>query len=165
MDKTIEILVVLGSLNSVSGKLSTISISRLDYCIQHFNTSKRILCTGGFGAHFNTTNIPHATYAKEYLLKHGITKDSFLASALSSNTVEDAVKTKSIVSKLENIKLTIISSDYHIKRVQYIFNEILKDYPKTYVGVESNLDAKTLAILMQHEKNSLESMLKKGLYY
>ena len=165
MDKTIEILVVLGSPNSVLGKLSTISISRLDYCIQHFNTSKRILCTGGFGAHFNTSKIAHATYAKEYLLKHGITKGSFLAAALSSNTVEDAVKIKSIISKLENIKLTIISSDYHLKRVEYIFNEILKEYSKTYIGIESDIDPKTLAILNQHEKKSLESMLKNGLYY
>ncbi|MBL4642956.1 MAG: YdcF family protein [Flavobacteriaceae bacterium] len=165
MDKTTELLVVLGAPNSVSGELSTISISRLKYCLQHFNKQKRILCTGGFGTHFNTTKIPHATYAKEYLLEHGISTASFLASALSSNTVEDAVKTKSIISKLDNIKLLIISSDYHIKRVEYIFNKILKEYSKTYIGVASNLDAKTLAVLNQHEKESLESMVKKGLYY
>ncbi len=165
MDKTIEILVVLGSPNSVLGKLSTISISRLDYCAQHFNKKKRILCTGGFGAHFNTTKIPHATYAKEYLLEQGISTASFLPSALSSNTVDDAVKIKSIISNLENIKLTIISSDYHLKRVEYIFNEILQKHPKTYIGVPSNLDPKALAVLIQHEEKSLESMLKNGIYY
>ena len=165
MDKTIEILVVLGAPNSVLGELSTISISRLNYCLEHFNKKKRILCTGGFGAHFNITKIPHAIYAKEYLLEQGISTASFLPSALSSNTVEDAVKIKSIISKLNNIKLNIISSDYHLKRVEYIFNEILKEYSKTYIGVTSNLDSKTLAVLNQHEKESLESILKKGLYY
>ena len=165
MDKTIEILVVLGAPNSVLGELSTISISRLKYCLEHFNKKKRILCTGGFGAHFNITKIPHATYAKEYLLEQGISIASFLPSALSSNTVEDAVKIKSIISKLNNIKLIIISSDYHLKRVEYIFNEILQKHPKTYVGIESDIDAKILAVLIQHEEKSLESMLKNGLYY
>jgi len=164
MHKTIEILVVLGSPNSVLGELSAISISRLNYCLQHFDNQKRILCTGGFGAHFNSSKIAHATYAKEYLLKNGITKNSFLTSALSSNTVEDAVKTKSI-SKLNNIRLTIISSDYHIKRVEYIFNQILKDYSKIYVGIKSDIAPQKLALLIQHEKKSLESILKNGLYY
>jgi len=165
MGKTLEILVVLGSPNSVSGALSTISISRLKYCVQYFNIDKRVLCTGGFGPHFNTTKIPHATYAKAYLLEQGISRASFLPPALSSNTVEDAVKIKSIISELENIKLIIISSDYHLKRVEYIFNEILKEYSKTYIGVTSNLDAKTLEILSQHEEKALDKILANGLYY
>jgi len=165
MDKTIEILVVLGSPNSISGTLSAISTSRLDYCLQHFNTSKRILCTGGFGAHFNKSNTAHAIYAKEYLLKKGIPEDSFLRPALSSNTVDDAVKINAIIATQKQIKLTIISSDYHLQRVTYIFNKILKEYPKTYIGVPSNLATKTLTKLQQHEKKSLEKMRREGLYY
>lgn len=165
MSKTTEILVVLGSPNSVSGILSTISTSRLDYCIQHFNKQKRILCTGGFGVHFNSTKIAHATQGKEYLLKKGITKYSFLTAAISSNTVDDAVKINAIIATQKQIKLTIISSDYHLQRVTYIFNKILKEYPKTYIGVPSNLATKTLTKLQQHEKKSLEKMRREGLYY
>lgn len=165
MSKLIEILIVLGSPNSSEGKLSSISIDRLNHCIQHFKEGKFILCTGGFGAHFNTTLISHATYAKTYLRSNNISENCFLESAISSNTVEDAVKVKSILSKLSNIKLTVISSDYHIKRVEHIFNEILKEYPKKYIGVKSSLDLKELNILSLHEKNALNSILKNGLYY
>ncbi len=165
MPKKIEILIVLGSPNSSQGKLSSISIDRLNYCLQHFDKEKLILCTGGFGAHFNTTSTPHATYAKTYLSSNGIAENYFLDTVFSSNTVEDAAKSKIIISKIPNIKLTIISSDYHIKRVEYIFNKVLKEYPKNYIGVESNLEAKELDILNQHEEKALESIIRNGLYY
>jgi len=103
MSKNTEILIVLGSPNSSQGKLSSISIDRLDYCMQYFNKETLILCTGGFGAHFNTTSTPHATYAKTYLVSNGIAENNFLNAALSSNTVEDAVKIKSILAELSNI--------------------------------------------------------------
>jgi uncharacterized SAM-binding protein YcdF (DUF218 family) len=165
MSKATEILIVLGSPNSPQGELSNISIDRLNYCLQHFNKEKLILCTGGFGVHFNTTSTPHATYAKVYLLSKGITDKHFLELALSSNTVEDAVKIKLVLAELTNIRLTIISSDYHIKRVQYIFNEVLKEYPKKYIGVESNLSKNELKTLNQHEEKALESIMKNGLYF
>ena len=94
----VEILVVLGSPNSSKGKLSIMSKERLDFCLERFNNNMMILCTGGWGSHFNTTKEPHAYYTKNYLIKKGIPEDRFLENALSGNTVEDAVKTKEIIS-------------------------------------------------------------------
>ena len=161
----VEILVVLGSPNSSKGKLSIMSKERLDFCLERFNNNMMILCTGGWGSHFNTTKEPHAYYTKNYLIKKGIPEDRFLENALSGNTVEDAVKTKEIISSLKNIQLSIITSEYHLERVKLIFKTILKNYEMHFFGVETNFEKEKLNILIKHEKKAIEGILKNGLYY
>ncbi|WP_103068125.1 YdcF family protein [Aquimarina sediminis] len=160
-----EILIVLGSPNSPSGELSDISKNRLDHCKKIFSKGKLVLCTGGWGSHFNTAKKPHAFYAKEYLIGCGLYENDFLESALSQNTVDDAVKIKPILSNHQNKKLTIITSDYHLERVKLIFKEILKDYNMNFTGVESTTDAKKYNLLIEHEKKAIQSILDNGLYY
>ena len=102
-----EVLIVLGSPNSPSGELSDISKSRLDYCRNIFTKGQLILCTGGCGPHFNTSDKPHSLYGRDYLIKNGLSEKDFLEFALSENTVDDAVKIKPILSGLKNIKLIV----------------------------------------------------------
>ena len=160
-----EVLIVLGSPNSPSGKLSDISLSRLNYCVNHYQPGNLILCTGGWGAHFNTSEHSHASLAQRYLIENGIPEAVFLDFALSGNTVEDAVKAKEILSELENINLTIITSDYHVKRVKLIFNEILKTYSMDVIGVESTMDKDVYDALQQHETKAINAILENGLYF
>ena len=160
-----EVLVVLGSPNSPSGELGDISKSRLDCCRKMFAKGQLILCTGGWGPHFNISDKPHAFYGKEYLLGNGLSEEDFLEIALSENTVDDAVKIEPIISNYPNVKLTVITSDYHLDRVALIFKEILKNYEISFVGVESNLDKGTFDTLVKHEKEAINSILKNGLYY
>lgn len=160
-----EILIVLGSPNSPSGKLSDISIRRLNYCAKVYNKGGLILCTGGWGDHFNTSPKSHASLAKQYLLEKGLLEENFLDLALSGNTVDDAVKIKPIISELKNIKLTVITSDYHLKRVKLIFNEILECYTIDYIGVESVLTQEEYNALELHENKAINSILQNGLYY
>lgn len=160
-----EVLIILGSPNSPSGKLSDISLSRLNYCVNHYKTGNLILCTGGWGEHFNTSEHAHALLAKQYLIENGIPEAVFLDFALSGNTVEDAVKAKEILSALENIKLTIITSDYHVNRVNLIFNEILKNYTMDFIGVKSNLDKDVYDALELHETKAINAIIENGLYY
>ena len=159
-----EILVVLGSPNYPTGELSGIAKSRLDYCKSIFTTEKLILLTGGWGKHFNITDFAHAAYAKDYLINKGIKESYFLEIALSKNTVDDAVKIKPIISKLEKIKLTIITSEYHLESVKLIFNEILRENHLEFVGVENCLK-KDENYLINHEKKAIDLILKNGLYY
>ncbi|SNY95007.1 YdcF family protein [Flagellimonas pacifica] len=165
--KTIKnVLIVLGSPNSVSGELSSISKSRLDCCADLFKKKSLVLCTGGWGPNFNTAKHPHAHYAKAYLMKKGVQGNAFLEFALSENTVDDAVKAKSILSKLKNeLSLTIITSGYHLERVRLVFNEILKGYAITFVGVPCKLDKEEYSVLLAHEKKAIASILQNGLYY
>lgn len=160
-----KILIVLGSPNSPTGKLSEISISRLNHCRDIYEEGNLVLCTGGWGPHFNTSNSAHAAHAKSYLIEQGLTEIDFLEFALSENTVDDAVKIKSIVSNKKNITLTIITSDYHIDRVKLIFNKILGEYKMKFVGVESKLEKEEYSTLVQHEKNAIKSIMENGLYY
>lgn len=160
-----EVLIILGSPNSPSGKLSDISISRLNDCVNRYQKGNLILCTGGWGEHFNISKKSHATFAKQYLIEKGILEEDFLDFALSGNTVDDAVKIKPIISTLEKSKLTIITSDYHLNRVKIIFNKILENYTMDFIGVESNLGQEEYNALMQHEKNAINSIIQNGLYY
>lgn len=159
------VFVVLGSPNSPLGILSTISKNRLDYCLEHIQKEDVILCTGGWGPQFNTSEIAHETLAKEYLIANGIAADRFLKGALSSNTVEDAVKVKEICSEKGLDDLTIVTSDYHLERVKLIFNEILAAYKLNFIGVKSTFSSKEIQRLEQHEKRAIQGILENGLYY
>jgi uncharacterized SAM-binding protein YcdF (DUF218 family) len=160
-----EVLIVLGAPNSSKGILSDISKSRLDYCKSIFKEGDLVLCTGGWGEQFNKSSKAHALYAQNYLISKGLNKKDFLDIALSNNTVDDAVKIKPIISKLKKVNVTIITSDYHLKRVQLIFNEILNHYKMKFIGVTSNLESKKLNTLIEHESKAIKSIKKNGLYY
>jgi uncharacterized SAM-binding protein YcdF (DUF218 family) len=159
-----EILIVLGGTNSEQGDLCPISKSRLNYCITKFQKNNSILCTGGWGNHFNNTKNPHAFYAKKYLIKNGIPEESFLDFALSKHTVDDALKIKEICSEQDN-NLLIITSDYHSKRVKLIFTEILKSYNMQFFGAPSNLEKEKYAALITHEGKAIKGIIENGLYY
>ncbi|MEC3908704.1 YdcF family protein [Tamlana sp. 2201CG12-4] len=160
-----RILIALGAPNSPSGILSEISISRLDYVLKQYSKGTKVLCTGGWGQHFNIAANSHAFYAKQYLIKKGVREEDFLEPALSQNTVDDAVKIKPIISGALNPKLTIITSDYHLERVTLIFKDILKGHTIGFVGVSSHLDKKTRDSLVKHEQKAIRAILKNGLYY
>ena len=162
-----EVLIVLGSPNSSEGILGEIALDRLSYCLQIFDPKKNlILCTGGFGDHFNPTNIPHANYAMDYLMNRGIDKGYFMEIALSSNSVEDAVKAKQVlVNSHSNYLLKIITSDFHIVRVQLIFEYILTGFTKEYFGVTHQMPMEGKERLIQHEKKAIAEIRKNGIYF
>ncbi len=124
-----------------------------------------ILCTGGFGLHFNTSDKPHAAYLRRYLMRKGIAKNFFLPFADSSNTVQDATKSKEILLENNYQKVTLITTEYHLKRVQLIFDEILAGIEKTYVGVPNNMSLKSLRKFETHEEKAVKEILRNGLYY
>jgi uncharacterized SAM-binding protein YcdF (DUF218 family) len=160
-----EIIIVLGSPNAPNGALGIIAQSRLDYCAETYSEGSLVLCTGGWGPHFNTSDKPHAYYAKHYLIQKGIPASCFLDLALSANTVDDAVKVKEITAKLPNANLTVITSDFHIERVNLIFLQILTEASMTFVGVESSLPEDVLKEIVAHEKVAIASLVRNGLSY
>jgi uncharacterized SAM-binding protein YcdF (DUF218 family) len=161
-----NIIIILGSPNSPNGRLSKIAIGRAKKCLEIFNPEKdMILCTGGFGFHFNISPKPHADYLQRYLMKNGISKNYFLPFANSSNTVEDATKAKEILVKNITEKVIIITTDYHLKRVQLIFDEIMINFRKTYIGVPNKMSARSLLKFEKHEAKAIEGILRAGLYY
>jgi hypothetical protein len=161
-----KIIIVLGSPNSAKGRLGKIAIARAKKCLEIFNpTEHKIICTGGIGQHFNTTEKPHAFYLKRYLQRKGIPSSSFLPFAESSNTVEDATKSKEVLKANLCSDVTIVTSFYHLQRVQIIFDEILHEFNRTYCGTENNCSLRRLKKFENHEQKAIEGILRNGLYY
>ena len=160
-----EVIIVLGSPNSPTGILGEIALSRLNLCLKIFNPTKNlIICTGGFGKHFNTATKPHAAYAIEYLMSKGIDKSFFMEMALSSNTVEDAIKVKEILLG-NTLPCKIITSDFHLERVKLIFDQILSNNTKEYFGDAYEVSEEQRIQLIEHEKKAIHSILKNGIYF
>lgn len=160
-----KILVVLGSPNSSDGELCAISKSRLNYCINIFAKGNLLVCTGGWGAHFNTAKYAHAHYAKAYLIEQGLSENDFLDFALSKHTVDDAVKLIPILEPFKNPNVVVITSDYHLERVKLIFTEILKNYSLKFIGVTSNLSKLEYNDLVKHENKRVQAIKENGVYY
>ncbi|WP_294960144.1 YdcF family protein [uncultured Flavobacterium sp.] len=161
-----KVLIVLGSPNSDNGELGATALDRLNSCLKIFNPKEYcILCTGGFGAHFNSTSNPHASYAMNYLMNKGVSEKSFLEFALSANTVEDAVFSKKILENHNLLSAVVITSDYHLERVKLIFDEILALFAIEYIGVKHDISDFEREKLIEHEKKAINGILNKGLYY
>jgi uncharacterized SAM-binding protein YcdF (DUF218 family) len=162
-----EVLIVLGSPNSAEGKLGNIALDRLNYCFKIFEQNKNlILCTGGFGAHFNTTNQPHAQYAIEYLMSLGINSSYFMDIALSSNSVQDAVNSKQVLlNSGSDYSVKVITSDFHLERVRIIFESILTGFEKNYFGVAHQMPIVERQKRIEHERKAINEIRKNGLYF
>jgi uncharacterized SAM-binding protein YcdF (DUF218 family) len=160
-----KVLFVLGGPNGPDGKLSKISKSRLDSCLGLYEPGDMVLCTGGWGKHFNTSKEAHAVYAQRYLLSHGLPGNCFMPHALSENTVDDAVKILPVLARVGSMNLTVITSDYHLERVKMIFGEILSGYRIQYVGVPFPHSEQELKPLIDHEQRAIAMIRRNGLYY
>lgn len=155
-----HIILILGAPNDQDGNLGQTAKDRLDcaFDIYHANENSLILCTGGFGSHFNTSANPHAYYAKNYLISKGVAKEAFLESPLSSNTVDDFRMTKSIILKINPTILFVITSDFHIKRAK-ILHDIIISFPRiAFIPARSSLSEKELEKLVLHEKIAIQEL-------
>lgn len=123
------LIVVLGSPNTDQGELYSIAKERCALALTEYarHPDYRIVLTGGYGAHFNTTDQPHAAYLERNLISRGIPEDRFVEYAESSNTLEDASLSKLIALKYGARQLLVITSDYHLDRAHYVFEKEFAD--------------------------------------
>ncbi|TGE85771.1 YdcF family protein [Pseudoalteromonas sp. KS88] len=150
-------IIVLGSPNCKSGELSKIAKSRCDKAFQLYtqNPSCKVLCTGGFGEHFNTSPFAHGELTKDYLIKQGISRNAFLDVALSRFTFEDATMSLPILTANNIKKATVVSSEFHIKRVEYVFSNLISHIELNYLAATTPLDPAELELLYQHEEKAM----------
>ena len=159
------IIIILGSPNDEQGNLSEMATGRLEQGLAEYRNHDgyKILCTGGFGKHFNTTDRPHAEYAIRCLQQKGIPEKDLLEIAQSRNTVEDAFLSKPIIDKYGVRSLIVVSSDFHMLRVEHIFRQIFEGYDLTFSGAETSFSTERFRALRNHEKSELEKLRKKGI--
>lgn len=152
------IIIILGHMNNERGGLSSIAKERLRKGIRELKIGYKLLLTGGFGEHFNKTKKPHAYYSKQFLLKERVSDNDILGFVSSSNSVEDAKKSKLIVDRYGIKKIVVITSDFHLKRVKFIFEHIFVGYELSFVSSKTNVSAERKKKLVEHEIIGLEKL-------
>lgn len=157
------IIIVLGAPNDERGNLSDRAIGRLDQAVREYEARQghKILCTGGYGPHFNTTDKPHAYYAVEYLIQQGIPKADILEIAQSQNTIEDALLSKPIVHKYGAKQLVIVTSDFHMKRARHIFERVFKGFRMDFSPAKTAFSEERYRILLRQEEEKLAVLREK----
>jgi uncharacterized SAM-binding protein YcdF (DUF218 family) len=158
------ILIVLGSPNDEQGRLHSIALERCACALRlhRDNPEWRLLLTGGVGAHFNTTDRPHAWYLASYLMEHGVPNEALLSFALSKNTLEDASLSKPIAMASGARAAVVITSDYHLERARWVFQREFADTEMSLLFCATTTDETRsevdLAALRRHEREALQRL-------
>ncbi|MBE2215886.1 MAG: YdcF family protein [Opitutaceae bacterium] len=156
-----DLIIVLGSPNDDQGRLHSVAIERCEAALRlhRDNAESELLLTGGFGAHFNTTDKPHAHYLREWLLAHGVVPDAVLPFAESRNTLEDASLSKPIALASGARLAVVVTSDYHLDRARFVFE---REYAGSGVRLlflgtrtDESVCKLDLAALRKHEGEAL----------
>jgi uncharacterized SAM-binding protein YcdF (DUF218 family) len=161
-------VVILGSPNDDLGNLSEMGRGRVTLGRETYQQLSprgyRILLTGGFGEHFNLTDKPNAFYAREILIRDGVPADHIVEFAESRNTVDDALKARPIVEKYGAENLVVISSDFHLERVKFVFSRVFPDRGLEFLGAPYLLtrSPEERSTLEQHEARELASLKERG---
>ncbi|MCL1039375.1 YdcF family protein [Shewanella submarina] len=152
------LIIQLGAPNNVDGSLPAIANSR---CHATFSTWQQyadahILCTGGFGSHFNQTDNPHWHWSQIELQRLGVPRRALLPGIDSRFTFEDASLTLSWLSTQErftsdNTQLLIVTSDFHQPRVQLIFDALFNGWHKHYISAPTPVPETEYQRLHTHE--------------
>ncbi len=164
MNQLAGLIVILGSPNDASGQLAEMGQRRVakgyaEYQ-QRCGAGWKILLTGGFGAHFNTTAKPNAYYAQQLLLAWGVPADDIVEFAESGHTLEDATLARPIVQRYGVKRLLIVTSDFHLPRVRFIFEHIFPELELTFAEA-AHLSLCSVAEqqrLIAHEAQALERL-------
>lgn len=160
-----NIILILGAPNDINGNLSTTAIDRLNTAYELYQKDKKLsfLCSGGFGEHFNTSNLPHAHYAKQYLIKRGVFENDFLPHLITSNTVEDFRKAIPILEKVDSETIYIVTSDFHVARAKMIFDIMTRDRgvnkKVVFVPAQSSHALSELRKLEEHENKAIKVLI------
>jgi uncharacterized SAM-binding protein YcdF (DUF218 family) len=153
------IIVLLGSPNTDRGELYSVAKARCERAWREYqqHPGYKILPTGGFGAHFNRTDKPHAFYLKRYLIARGVAEDDILEFALSRSTIEDVALSYPIVTKHGVQHVIVVTSDYHADRAQFLFQRTYKGISLTFslCPTDEQRCELDLSALKAHEKKAL----------
>ncbi|MBU3905284.1 MAG: YdcF family protein [Nanoarchaeota archaeon] len=160
----LDAIVILGSQVKQDGSIDDFMKFRLDKGIEIFNENiaSYLIMSGKYG--FLSKEKPPITEAeamKKYAIEHDIPEDKLLLEDQSKDTIGNAYFTKIKYLKPRNWnKLVIVTSDFHLKRTEYVFNKILgADYQIEYIGVDSHLSEQEM-VKMNLVEDKVISFLK-----
>lgn len=153
------IIVVLGAPNDDGGRLSAVAASRCALALEQYQCSPRpVLPTGGWGAHFNTTSEPHYQYITAYLRSAEVPPEHVLPGVDSANTYDDVALVAEAARVMGAHELTVVTSDYHVARVQLLFARLAPDLVTDVLGAHAELSGEELGALEAHERAAVDRL-------
>ncbi|NDC39094.1 MAG: YdcF family protein [Proteobacteria bacterium] len=161
MSKLPGVIILLGERNESNGELSSIALERARACFEIYSSrpSLKILVAGGYGNLASAAFRPHAYRLMEFLVELGVPKDTFLDPALGRNTLENALLARDIVGTFDTDLLYIVTSDFHRRRAQYIFEQLFENFQIKFHTSHTALPVTHLQALEEHESSEWEKML------
>jgi uncharacterized SAM-binding protein YcdF (DUF218 family) len=155
-------IIVLGYINDKNGNLPPIAVSRCEAALLQYNKMSdcKVLCTGGYGEKFNTTDTAHGLHMQNCLIQKGVNAADFLEVPLSTTTREDALLSKPILIKNSIDQVFLVTSEFHIKRASAIFSTIMPDTRFKYAEAKTDVSKEEFKILVLHEEKSLKRFTK-----
>lgn len=172
MDNQYDILFILAGGLENSTVLKPWVINRLDTGVELFKTNNinYILCLGGGTNHKksiiddNGYNVFESTPMVQYLIKNGIDRKYLLREWSSYDTIGNAFFSLVNYAKLIKVKnIMIITSTFHIKRTQLIFDWIYgldkeNSYNIKYISCDdSNISPKIIESRKKREEESIKN--------
>ena len=121
-----ETMVILGFPATGKGQPGFVLKSRLETALQYIRQHKvdKIVVTGK-ATH---NRFEEAGVQKEYLMKHNIAGDRIIKENESASTPDNALYTFRLTRQLNLKNIVIVTSHYHKRRTQYIFNHYFQSY-------------------------------------
>lgn len=116
-----DYLVVLGA--GLRGEIPSLTLlQRLDKSLEYIknNPDIKIVVSGGKGA---GETITEAEAMKRYLTQHGVNEERIIKEENSTNTSENLKFTAKILKEMdkkESLKITIVTSDFHVFRAKFL---------------------------------------------
>ena len=167
MTQSLTICALLGAGNDAEGIIDTDAIQRCDLALEMLasNQQTQLILCGGFGEHFNTTNKPHYNYLQSYLKNKSNTIDASILGIVDSyNTIADIQGIKALLIPLvaKQIKLVIITNDYHVLRASLLSKKIIteKNITIQFLSVSSLKDIGLLSSRLEHEFSRIKEYSK-----
>ncbi len=159
-----KVIIVLGSRNDASGQLSTTALARAETALAEYQRRPgcKLLLTGGYGSHFNTTARPHASYVAEFLTSRGVPPADIMEFAESSNTIEDAILAKRVLERHAVDELTVVSSDFHVPRARLIFERVFPAQAIQFIEAPAGLEPDEYERACQREQESIRKIEESG---
>ena len=156
-------LVVLGGINNDKGVLSDFTKKRIIKCYKMLDDLKdrniNIHFSGGFNENFNKTNVSHSQLCVNYFEE--LNKNNYTIEkeqhTNNNNTVDEAINFGKHFQNLTS-EIKIITSDWHLDRVKYLFKKTFDFYEiKNYEFISVNSDVLD-NVRINDEKNKVKQL-------
>ncbi|MCK5044336.1 YdcF family protein [Candidatus Parcubacteria bacterium] len=156
-------IVVLGGGIARDGNLPKHVKKRIERAWQIFKKKKGapILVCGRYSFLYPKNQLPKKTESRamrDYLISLGVPKKDIYLENESKDTIGNAYYAKKLyfIPRKEK-KATIITSEFHLERVKFIFQKIFgKNYQLKFISLSSSLGSKEKTKVMERQKKLLE---------